>query len=302
MSTKLPNVSILTAGEAKGHDLLIDQTSLEQALAVAKTMGRIKVTNGHGARQVMDILGYVENFSIKGNRLMGDLTLLDSDKAKYVQDLAELMPDQFGLSLTFSGIPETTEQGRMARVTEIYDVSVVATPAANPAGMFSAFSRLPVDSVQHAMDKTVEPIVAVKAELAAEPVAEAKPEPTLKDVIAMLTTLLGYHEKMNAHYDEEKEEMSAAVEAPAEAPVESAPAPEAAPAVDAALEEAKAKIIDLETKLTAKSVDLEASKGTQPIEMTEAKPLSRNELLAKFNEEKDPRRAAEIFNQIKLAR
>ena len=74
MATKLKNVSILTAGEAKGHNLLIDETSLQQALAVAQSMGRIKVTNGHGAQQVMDILGYVENFRIEGSRLLGDLT------------------------------------------------------------------------------------------------------------------------------------------------------------------------------------------------------------------------------------
>ena len=101
MATKLKNVSILTAGEAKGHNLLIDETSLQQALAVAQSMGRIKVTNGHGAQQVMDILGYVENFKIQGNRLLGDLTLLDNDKASYVASLANIMPDQFGLSLTF---------------------------------------------------------------------------------------------------------------------------------------------------------------------------------------------------------
>ena len=106
MATKLKNVSILTAGEAKGHNLLIDETSLQQALAVAQSMGRIKVTNGHGAQQVMDILGYVENFRIEGSRLLGDLTLLNSDKADYVANLAGLMPDQFGLSLTFSGVPE----------------------------------------------------------------------------------------------------------------------------------------------------------------------------------------------------
>ncbi|NBS07185.1 MAG: hypothetical protein EBS69_07275 [Verrucomicrobia bacterium] len=112
MATKLKNVSILTAGEAKGHNLLIDETSLQQALAVAQSMGRIKVTNGHGAQQVMDILGYVENFRIEGGRLLGDLTLLNSDKADYVANLANLMPDQFGLSLTFSGVPEACAQGR----------------------------------------------------------------------------------------------------------------------------------------------------------------------------------------------
>jgi hypothetical protein len=57
MATQLKNVSILTIGEAKGHNLYVDETSLQEALAVAQSMGRIKVTNGHGATQVMDILG-----------------------------------------------------------------------------------------------------------------------------------------------------------------------------------------------------------------------------------------------------
>ena len=162
MATKLKNVSILTAGEAKGHNLLIDETSLQQALAVAQSMGRIKVTNGHGAQQVMDILGYVENFRIEGSRLLGDLTLLNSDKADYVANLAGLMPDQFGLSLTFSGVPEDRAGERFARVTEIYDVSVVTQPAANPAGMFSAFSRLPVDTFSKPQMDT--PIVETKKE------------------------------------------------------------------------------------------------------------------------------------------
>jgi hypothetical protein len=104
MANKLPSVSILTVGEAKGHDLLIDQTSLEQALAVAQTMKRIKVTMGHGA-QVDGILGYIDSFVIKGDRLMGDLTLFSTTQAQFVQQLAKELPEGFGLSLTFSGVP-----------------------------------------------------------------------------------------------------------------------------------------------------------------------------------------------------
>ena len=94
-----------------------------------------------------------------------------------------------------------------------------------------------------------------------------------------------------------------------EAPVAETPAPVEAPAVaEAPAPEVSAnlesndKIVALETKLARLTVELEASKGTQPVEISDSKPLSRNELLAKFNAEKDPRRAAEIFNQIKLAR
>ena len=148
MPNKIKSVSILTAGEAKGHDLLIDQTSLQQALAVANTMGRIKVTNGHGVKQVMDILGFIDTFRIEGDRLMGDLTLFNTNEAQFVQHLAEVLPEGFGLSLTFSGVPEEKEGNRFARVTEIYDISVVSTPAANPAGIFSAFTAVDIKKLQ----------------------------------------------------------------------------------------------------------------------------------------------------------
>jgi hypothetical protein len=201
MTKTLPNVSILTIGEARGHNLFIDEQSLQQALAVAQAMGKIKVTNGHGATQVGDILGFVTNFKIVGNRLLGDLSLLDSEKATQVSDLAGIMPDQFGLSLTFSGVPEEREGRRLARVTEIYDVSVVLQPAAN-AALFSAFTRLPVDTFRQCMTKD-----NVRANLsAAAPVAAPEPppstalahtddhdcdkEPTLRDVISRLDTVL----------------------------------------------------------------------------------------------------------------
>jgi hypothetical protein len=57
----------------------------------------------------------------------------------------------------------------------------------------------------------------------------------------------------------------------------------------------------LKAELATLRVELEASRGIKPLEIAPA-ALSRNELLAQFNAEKDPRRAAEIFNQIKLAR
>jgi len=287
MATKLKNVSILTAGEAKGHNLLIDETSLRQALAVAQSMGRIKVTNGHGAQQVMDILGYVENFRIDGSRLLGDLTLLNSEKADYVADLAGLMPDQFGLSLTFSGVPEDRAGERFARVTEIYDVSVVTQPAANPAGMFSAFAALPVDTFQKAMTETK----AEKVELtAAAPVAEPEPEPTpaalaeapaapapavetkaaeptLGDIAAMLSQLLGYMK------DDKEEDLTAPAVVEAAAKTE----PE-----------------------TLSRIEKDAA-GAAPVPAQHADSrLSRTEILNQFNQEKHPAKRVELLRKLGL--
>lgn len=312
MATKLNNVSILTAGEAKGHNLLIDETSLQQALAVAQTMGRIKVTNGHGAQQVMDILGYVENFKIQGNRLLGDLTLLDNDKASYVASLANIMPDQFGLSLTFSGVPEDKADGyRYARVTEIYDVSVVTTPAANPAGMFSAFSRLPVDTFSKPqMDTPIvetkkeelsapAPAPEIKAETPAVTVTEAPKaelaeapapapaeetkaaEPTMADIAAMLAEVIAYLKKDEAEDVAEMPEM---------------------PSTDMAAKpeekaELAAKPVEEKTEFTQK-VEKDAA-GAAPVlaQHADAK-LSRAEILTQFNQETNPAKRVALLRKL----
>lgn len=308
MATKLNNVSILTAGEAKGHNLLIDDTSLQQALAVAQSMGRIKVTNGHGAQQVMDILGYVENFKIQGNRLLGDLTLLDNEKASYVASLANIMPDQFGLSLTFSGVPEDKEDGyRYARVTEIYDVSVVTTPAANPAGMFSAFCRLPVDTFSKPqMDtpivetkkeelsapapapeiKAETPAVTVteapKAELAEAPVAESPApavetkaaEPTLGDIAGMLAEILGYMKKDVV--EDAVEDMGAQKDEKSEM---------------------AAQPVEEKTQLSEKVEKDAAGAAPVPAQHADAK-VSRAEILTQFNQEQSPAKRVALLRKL----
>jgi len=307
MPNKIKSVSILTAGEAKGHDLLIDQTSLLQALAVAQSMGRIKVTNGHGVKQVMDILGYVENFQIKGDRLVGDLTLLDSDKAAYVANLATVIPDQFGLSLTFSGVPEDKDGSRFARVTEIYDVSVVVQPAANPAGMFSAFTRLPVDTFSKPQMETpivetkkeelsaptaapeikaATPVVAVteapKAELAEAPAAvviekedeEDDKEPTLRDIVSKLDALLGYMTK-----EKEDEEMGDKKDEKDEK------------------SEMAARPVAEKKELSEKVEKDAAGAAPVPAQHADAK-ASRAEILTQFNQEKNPTKRVALLRKL----
>lgn len=302
MATKLRNVSILTAGEAKGHNLLIDETTLVQALQVAQTMGRIKVTNGHGAQQVMDILGFVDNFHIEGDRLLGDLTLLSSEKANYVASLAAAMPDQFGLSLTFSGVPEESATQRYARVTEIYDVSVVTTPAAN-ASLFSAFSALPVDSVLNAnmaeaistqevkqeelketaapetkIEATAAPVEEPKAELAEVPATEVKAaEPTISDLVSMIGSL---NSKLDALMDLQKQDI--AEEKGEVEPAEMAAKPEAE-----------------KTEFTQKVERDAAGAAPVPAQTTDAK-LSRAEILNQFNEEKDPLKRTTLLRKLGL--
>jgi hypothetical protein len=299
MANKLNSVSILTIGEARGHNLKIDQTSLEQALKVAQSMKRIKVTMGHGA-PVTGILGYIDNFSIKGDRLLGDLNLFNTNEAQFVEQLAQVLPEGFGISLTFSGVPEIMGAERFARVTEIYDCSIVSEPAANPAGMFSAFSAVDMKKLQMneapvevkkelsepavvAAPATEAPAVetpavveAPKAELAEMPEEkkdeQKMAEPTLTDIAAMLTKLIGMlTPKIEEDKDDEemgykKEEMSKADDKAV-----------------TTLEKAKAD-----------------AAGAVAVPAESSQPLGRAEILNQFNAEKNPARRSELLRKLGL--
>jgi hypothetical protein len=297
MANKLPSVSILTVGEAKGHDLLIDQTSLEQALAVAQTMKRIKVTMGHGA-QVDGILGYIDSFVIKGDRLMGDLTLFSTTQAQFVQQLAKELPEGFGLSLTFSGVPAEMGGNRYARVDEIFDISVVSTPAANSAGLFSAFTAVDIQKLQMIEAPIVEkieaapvveviatpevaPVVAALAEVPAAtpdaPVETKAAEPTLVNIAAMLTELLGLM-KVDAASDITEE-----------------------PAMDMAKKEvaAMSAVIDEKTVITLEKAKTDSA-GAEPIPAESAQPVGRGEILNQFNQEKDDSKRVKLLRKLGL--
>ena len=301
MANKLNGVSILTVGEARGHNLTIDQTSLEQALKVAQSMKRIKVTMGHGA-PVTGILGYIDNFLIKGDRLMGDLNLFNTNEAQFVEQLAQVLPEGFGISLTFSGVPEIMGAERFARVTEIYDCSIVSEPAANPAGMFSAFcavdmqklqmNEAPVEVKKELSEPTVEaapasaPIVetapapieakAALAEMPEEKKDEQKmAEPTLTDIAGMLSKLIGMLTPKTEETEkgEDDEEMTYKKEEMAKANDKTV----------TTLEKAKAD-----------------AAGAVAVPAESSQPLGRAEILTQFNAEKNPTRRLELLRKLGL--
>lgn len=307
MANKLSNVSILTIGEAKGHNLLIDQKSLEQALEVANSMKRIKVTMGHGA-EVSGILGYIDGFRIEGERLMGDLTLFNTNEAQFVQHLAQVLPEGFGLSLTFSGVPEEIAGDRFARVDEIFDISVVSSPAANSAGLFSAFCAVDMKKLQMneasvevkkeeiapavvaevAAPSVEAPVVEVKAELAEMPAdkpadkpEEKMAEPTLTDIAGMLSELLAL---VKADAAQDVTEAPAEDMAKKEMPYEmSAKSDEKADKAVTTLEKAKAD-----------------AAGAVAVPAESSQPLGRAEILNQFNAEKSPSRRSELLRKLGL--
>jgi len=289
-------ISVITAGPALGHGMVIDADTLEQVVRAGNDLGQVKVLSDHSS-SVSNIIGYLENFTLDGGRVRADLTLFESHEGfAYFSELIGTLPGQIGFSISFSGVPRMAEDGtQLADVSTLYSVDLVTTPAANPTGVYSAR----VDTRKSLnMDTTVKesaPVIEAAPEAPAAPAFNA--EQAIAALSARIDELVG---KFAAKFEAAVEEAPVATEAPA---VEEAPAVVEAPAPEASANlESNDKIVALETKLARLTVELEASKGTQPVEISESKPLSRNELLAKFNAEKDPRRAAEIFNQIKLAR
>jgi len=295
MAQKLfKGISVITAGPALGHGMIIDADTLTQVVERGNEAGQVKVLSDHSS-SVSNIIAYLENFTLDGGRVRADLTLFESHEGfAYFSELISTLPGQIGFSISFSGIPREAADGTMlADVQNLFSVDLVLSPAANPTGVYSAR----VDTRKSLnMDTTVKesaPVIEAAPEAPAAPAFNA--EQAIAALSARIDELVG---KFAAKFEVAVEEAPAVAEAPAAV---EAPAVEAAPEAKADLESSD-KIVALETKLARLTVELEASKGTQPVEISESKPLSRNELLAKFNAEQNPRRAAEIFNQIKLAR
>jgi hypothetical protein len=201
----IEGVSIISVGEAKGHGLFVDDITLQEVKACAESFaGGVKVNLDHGAG-IKDIVGFCDNFRIIGEKLVADLNLLETaEKRAYVLEIAERMPDTFGISIAFSG-PVREKDGRsFASCTELYSADLVQTPAANPTGLFS-FTAKSVDTSAKQMDDD-----KTKME-------NGEDEVSIADIVERLTALEtafgDYKSKMEeAPKDEEKMEEAPMVE------------------------------------------------------------------------------------------
>lgn len=169
-------VSVITEGAAKGHGILIDQTTLAQVKECAEQFPdgvRVKVNHGTGFDS---IVGVLRSFRIAGPKLIADLHLLRNHEMRdRIFEIASEMPGSVGLSIHFSGENEEIKGARYARCSELYSVDFVDRPAANPSGLFQR-----VDSPKQGMDskslltKFKEFISGVEAEVSGPTDFEAK--------------------------------------------------------------------------------------------------------------------------------
>jgi hypothetical protein len=128
---ELGGVSILEVGEAKGHDLFVDKTSLETALKLmsnAKNGVKVKMNHGSGLDAVV---GFARNPRIDGDKLVADLRLLrNSPHYGLIKEMASEAPDQFGVSLAFVNESETIDGKDYIRPQSIASADLVSSPAA----------------------------------------------------------------------------------------------------------------------------------------------------------------------------
>lgn len=173
-------VAVITKGPALGHGMFVDDTTLQQVVEQAKTYaGGLKVKLDH-TNSASEIVGYLREFHIDGESVRADLHLLrSSPRREYILELAETIPDTFGLSIAFSGSDEKLGEKWFARCAEIYSADIVSEPAANPSGLFQAGETQPTpppdmtpEEIQAAIAAALAPlaekIAAIEAAVAAE--------------------------------------------------------------------------------------------------------------------------------------
>jgi hypothetical protein len=134
------NVSLITGNlVAEGHDLRVDETTLSQILECGQKAGQVPVKLDHGSG-VEKLCGFIENFHKVGNKVLGDWHLLESHgETERMMERAERMPACFGLSVAFAGKGVDIGGGKKAaRCESLKAVDCVASPAANPGGLFSS--------------------------------------------------------------------------------------------------------------------------------------------------------------------
>ena len=131
-STVIPNVYILSQGEARGHDLFIDKTSIKKAFELmSKAPNGVKVKMNHGSG-LEAVLGFARNPRIEGDKLLADLHLLKSSPHYgLVKEMANEAPDQFGVSLAFLNESETIGGKDYIRPQRIESADLVSSPASN---------------------------------------------------------------------------------------------------------------------------------------------------------------------------
>ena len=221
---ELGGVSILEVGEAKGHDLFVDKTSLETALKLMKgARNGIKVKINHGSG-LESVVAFARNPRIEGDKLVADLRLLrNSPHYGLIKEMASEAPDQFGVSLAFVNESETINGKDYIRPQSIASADLVSSPAATN-GLFEEMVKF-MEKLGYVQGGKTIPSVAKEA--VEEAPLDKKDKTNMenkdytKDIEDIKVRLAAIEDSMKPKEEVKKEEMAS--EKPSETP---APAPE----------------------------------------------------------------------------
>ncbi len=208
---ELGGVSILEVGEAKGHDLFVDKTSLETALKImqkAKNGLKIKMNHGSGLEAVC---GFARNPRIEGDKLVADLRLLrNSPHYGLIKEMASEAPDQFGISLAFVNESERIDGKDYIRPQSIASADLVSSPAATN-GLFEEMVKF-MEKLGYVQGGKSIPAVAKEA--VEEAPLDKKDKTNMentdykKDMDEIKVRLAALEEAMKPKDEEKKEEMA----------------------------------------------------------------------------------------------
>lgn len=124
-------VSLISLGEAKGHDVYVDQKTLAQVFDKLTELGTLKVKADHGSG-VLSTIGYVDSFEMGDDKVLGDLHVYEAeDEAPRIFEIARKNPKHLGMSLEFEGEDQKKDGRMFARCSDISAVALVSDPAAN---------------------------------------------------------------------------------------------------------------------------------------------------------------------------
>lgn len=174
-------VSVVTRGEALGHDLWLDADFVSDVTAAINSGNGIKARFTHpglSSDGLGTMLGRIKNAKTVGARTIADLHFIDSahnapdgDLAEYVMSLADDDPESFGLSIVFqrdilaeddferenmqgdigrerfvSPDEDNKQNYRHARLAQLRAADAVDSPAANPDGLFRRGQDIAADA------------------------------------------------------------------------------------------------------------------------------------------------------------
>lgn len=190
-------VSIISYGPALGHGVFVDETSLEtviEAIGENRLPAYITHSGAIFEDRLIREIGYFDNFRKDDKQIRADFHAFESFKndesAKFNRlfELAETMPNRFGLSIVCSGLMAwATTEGDMPlgdnpddrpenaiyadpsiRVIDIDSADFVDKPAANATGLFSKIDKPKKTMTKAELEEQLKQVEIEKSELQAQ--------------------------------------------------------------------------------------------------------------------------------------